>query len=277
MQCQLSSPIIHKAALKPLHILSRRSRGIHPATAKATGGSVEKPSVASYKEQLQRTISRLNSTEVASKDDLKQLAELVDQLSELNPTPDPATSPLINGRWALLYTVSQSSLPRPARSSPPASGSDSPLEAASPIQAASDLAYQFFYRYLPVIAGSATGVRGNSTPAVKSKGNFQVFDTAAGRVDNESRFSVAGRECLIRVVGTAEAVQPGAGQRATRLRAVFKDGELLIGDGIGRTRVPIPLGWISPVGYVDTLYLDEELRVSKGDKGSIFFAARVKA
>ncbi len=41
-------------------------------------------------------------------------------------------------------------------------------------------------------------------------------------------------------------------------------------------RIPIPLGWLSPVGYVDTPYLDEELRISRGDKGSLFIAARAR-
>ena len=40
------------------------------------------------------------------------------------------------------------------------------------------------------------------------------------------------------------------------------------------SRIPIPLGWLSPVGYVDTPYLDEDLRISKGDKGSLFIASR---
>ncbi len=42
-------------------------------------------------------------------------------------------------------------------------------------------------------------------------------------------------------------------------------------------RIPIPLGLISPVGYVDTPFLDDELRISEGDKGSLFIAARVFA
>lgn len=40
--------------------------------------------------------------------------------------------------------------------------------------------------------------------------------------------------------------------------------------------IPIPLAWLSPVGYVDTPYLDEELRISRADRGSIFIAARVQ-
>jgi len=39
-------------------------------------------------------------------------------------------------------------------------------------------------------------------------------------------------------------------------------------------RVPFPIGAFSPSGYIDTLYLDQDLRISKGDKGSIFIARR---
>jgi hypothetical protein len=35
----------------------------------------------------------------------RELLGLVEQLSAVNPTPRPAESDLINGRWALLYTL----------------------------------------------------------------------------------------------------------------------------------------------------------------------------
>ena len=73
-----------------------------------------------------------------------------------------------------------------------------------------------------------------------------------GRVLNQARFEAFGRSCEINVGGTVEAVQPaavmsgGAQQRqrgspptpsgCTRVKATFTDGELIIGDGIGRTR-----------------------------------------
>jgi hypothetical protein len=43
----------------------------------------------------------------------------------------------------------------------------------------------------------------------------------------------------------------------------------------GPSRIPFPIAAFSPKGYIDTLYLDEELRISKGDKGSLFIARRV--
>jgi hypothetical protein len=42
-------------------------------------------------------------------------------------------------------------------------------------------------------------------------------------------------------------------------------------------RIPFPIGTFSPSGYIDTLYLDDQLRISKGDKGSIFVARRADA
>ena len=81
----------------------------------------------------------------------------------------------------------------------------------------------------------------------------QEFDLSRGRVLNQARFEAFGRSCEITVGGTVEAVQPAAvmsggtqkrQQRGspptpsgcTRVVATFTDGELIIGDGIGRTR-----------------------------------------
>lgn len=36
------------------------------------------------------------------------------------------------------------------------------------------------------------------------------------------------------------------------------------------------LAWLRPLGYVDTLYLDSELRVSVGDKGGLFVLRRLR-
>lgn len=41
-------------------------------------------------------------------------------------------------------------------------------------------------------------------------------------------------------------------------------------------RIPFAINVFSPSGYIDTLYLDEDLRISKGDKGSIFIARRAE-
>ena len=43
----------------------------------------------------------------------------------------------------------------------------------------------------------------------------------------------------------------------------------------GLPALELPLSWLSPRGYVDTLYLDADMRVSVGDKGGLFVLRRV--
>jgi hypothetical protein len=58
-----------------------------------------------------------------------------------------------------------------------------------------------------------------------------------------------------------------------RLQATFTSAQLSWGDGL---RINFPINLFSPTGFIDTLYLDAELRISQGDKGSIFIARRAQ-
>jgi hypothetical protein len=40
--------------------------------------------------------------------------------------------------------------------------------------------------------------------------------------------------------------------------------------------VAASLAWLKPLGYVDTLYLDQDFRVSIGDKGGLFVLRRLR-
>ena len=44
----------------------------------------------------------------------------------------------------------------------------------------------------------------------------------------------------------------------------------------GLPPLELSLAWLRPLGYVDTLYLDEDLRVSVGDKGGLFVLRRLE-
>lgn len=58
-----------------------------------------------------------------------------------------------------------------------------------------------------------------------------------------------------------------------RIEAVFTSAELSIGDAF---TLSFPIDLFRPKGFIDTLYLDEEIRISQGDKGSIFVARRAR-
>lgn len=46
------------------------------------------------------------------------------------------------------------------------------------------------------------------------------------------------------------------------------------GEREGGPEAALPLGWLRPLGFVDTLYLDADMRVSVGDKGGLFVLRR---
>lgn len=208
------------------------------------------------KTQLLQLVTRLNGSSEADDPALqRELLRLIDQLSALTPTPRPAESPLINATWALLYTL-------PGQ---PKDGVERP-----PLQRALAALYDVFYKYAPILAGSAVGRKADGRRAVKARGQFQIFDTARGWVSNQAKFSFLGREGIIQVDGPA-TIEPGGG--GARLAATFTAAELR---WAGFVRIPFPIAAFSPTGFIDTLYLDSDLRVSKGDKGSCFIARRAE-
>eukprot|EP00882_Tetradesmus_deserticola_P029537 GHRQ01033093.1.p1 GENE.GHRQ01033093.1~~GHRQ01033093.1.p1 ORF type:complete len:257 (+),score=64.17 GHRQ01033093.1:130-900(+) len=217
--------------------------------------ALKSTSTAPMKADLVKTVTRLNSAQEADDPALQgSLLQLVQQLAAVNPTPRPAESELINGRWALLYTLPDSAKGDVQRSA---------------LNTAMAAAYNFFYKYVPIIAGSAVGRKADSRQTVKARGQFQTFDTKRGWVGNQARFEALGREGVINVDGPAQVTPTQAGERIT---ATFTEAELKWGS----LRVPFAIGVFSPSGYIDTLFLDEDLRISKGDKGSIFVARRAE-
>ncbi|KAF8070876.1 mus-18 [Scenedesmus sp. PABB004] len=232
---------------------ARARRAWWQAPAATGGGGATVQAAAELKAQLAAAVTRLNSAAPGEADDAlrRELLELVRELAAANPTPRPAESARINGRWVLLCTL------------PDAAKAD---VQRSPLNAALAAAYNFFYEYVPIIAGSAVGRRA-SRRAVQARGNFQTFDTARGWVGNQARFEALGRAGRVDVDGPAQIAPTPGGERIT---ATFTEASLTWGP----LRVPFPIGAIAPSGYIDTLYLDDDLRISKGDKGSIFIARR---
>ncbi|GIL96617.1 hypothetical protein Vretimale_2402 [Volvox reticuliferus] len=238
---------------------------------------------AQIKVRLRQLVSKVNAAALPGPADLASLGQSIQELIRLNPTPCSATSDLINGRWVLLYTANLTTLQQAAAAEAVASnrgkgvaGSSSNsnngifdviggysrgLEAAlSPLQLANDTAYRFFYTYMPLLAGAAVGSKGGSASGpVKPRGNFQMFDTRAGKVENQARFEIGGQLCCINVNGTAAVLESPPGQPRQRLRAVFTSFDLLLD---GQRRLSLPLSFLNPVGFVDTPYLDEEVRLA---------------
>lgn len=74
--------------------------------AKASTG----PSREQRKEELLALIEPLQRGLVATEEDQEAVEAAVQQLEAVNPTKKPLESPLLNGRWRLVYTTSESIL-----------------------------------------------------------------------------------------------------------------------------------------------------------------------
>ena len=99
----------------------------------------------------------------------------------------------------------------------------------------------------------------------RTKSNSQNIDVENGRVENIAEFATAfGVEGVLNIQGTVQIVSD------TRAEVVFDRFVLKL----GKLSVTVPLSWVSPSGYVDTTYLDDTIRIGRGDKGSIFLNAR---
>ncbi|CAM6087482.1 unnamed protein product [Calypogeia fissa] len=58
--------------------------------------------------ELQAAIAPLSRGASATQEDCERVDQIARELEKLNPTNDPLTSPLINGKWKLIYTTSKS-------------------------------------------------------------------------------------------------------------------------------------------------------------------------
>mmetsp|Transcript_30622 Transcript_30622/g.57675 ORF Transcript_30622/g.57675 Transcript_30622/m.57675 type:complete len:201 (+) Transcript_30622:123-725(+) len=197
----------------------------------------------------------------------------IEQLEEMNTMRDPAASPLISGRWSLLYTGSATAEAAQDRKQKEgligstvtdltgSSGSSPLLPGGDPT------------RRKPLGRQVTT-----QSGFVNNRGNFQNIMAEEGRVENIAEFDVLGAACEIKILGSCLQVPAEETEgEARRIAVTFESVNVTLGP-LGP--LSIPLGWANggkgPQGWVETTFLDDELRIGRGDKGSIFVAARRK-
>jgi len=234
--------------------------------------------------ELKRELLKLcaNTDRGKSADDTtsKQVLKLIEELEQLNPTPDPASSSLVSGKWSLLYTGStpEDSEERARREGAVGSLVTEVTGAASPSPSAESA---------PLLPGGDPSkpkplgrtITTSSGSFIENKGNFQDIDAEGGKVQNRAELSVFGTPCSLRIDGSCRLVPAEeTGGEAVRLAVAFIAVELWVGAGAEKPILRVPLGWANggkgPQGFVDTTYLDSELRLGRGDKGSVFVTAR---
>ncbi|GLI65204.1 hypothetical protein VaNZ11_008681 [Volvox africanus] len=231
-----------KASLKP-----RLCRNLLPRTRAAGSEAASRLKTEELKAAVIRAVSGTQRGKATTPQQRAAILPLLEALESRNTVMSPVQSPLLSGMWALVYQA--------------------PLdESRAAVDRSGTTEGPFLATFQPL-----------TQDLFRTRNNLQLLDLPGGRAENLAEFTVAGRwEGALNIVGTA-APQPLHGRMdepsPTRVDVIFTHFELRLGGG---NKLTIPLGWIKPKGWIETTYLDEDLRIGRGDKGSIFLASRIK-
>jgi len=228
-----------------------------PAAVGVPGGS----SVAVQKAALLSAVGAIRRGEASSADVFTAATALEQAAAAEGSTVNGA---LVGGNWSLVFSEQE------------LQGGDG-LNQESLIDQLTAQTYRFFFRFAPALAGAQKGSERRSwwgTPR-----NEQTVDLDSGSVRNVVEVtpplgSLLPKGVRLRVIVEGEAV-PEAGKDASLLQIVFtRFSAGIVGDApswlSSLPAVPLP----RPVGRLETVFVDDELRVSRGGRGGLFVLKR---
>lgn len=194
------------------------------------------------KKAVIRAVANTNRGKDTTREQRKQILESILQLEDMNTTRNPVQSPLLSGHWSLLYTA--------------------PIDEKTSDKYAGTQEGPFLARIKPFAFGS-----------IKQTRSSQVIDVECGVAKNIADFTFFGINGTLTIKGKAT---PSAvpGKETVRLDVIFEEFVVKLGSWVSPI---VPLNWINPQGWIDTTFLDKDLRIGHGDKGSVFVSARVKS
>ncbi|KAH7445493.1 hypothetical protein KP509_01G011500 [Ceratopteris richardii] len=194
-----------------------------------------------FKKILIKAVANTNRGKNTTPEERKRIFEMIMELENLNPAENPVNSPYLSGYWSLLYTA--------------------PVDEIKSDKYAGTQEGPFLARVKPLAFGSVRQTRSS-----------QVIDVERGIAKNIADFTFLGRNGTLTIQGKASPSQV-VGKERVRLDVTFDSFSVKIGDWTFPT---ISLQWINPQGWVDTTFLDQDMRVGRGDKGSVFVSVRAK-
>jgi hypothetical protein len=211
------------------------------------------------KHDLRKAIAPTNRGIAATDSDRQAIASIIARIEDLNPTPQPLSAPaLLAGDWRLLYTTSQELL-----------GIDRvPLAQLGDIyqcvrlangQGSSKRAANLIYNIaeikgLPYLDSLVSVVASFEPAQDELDGSFSPVGLSQRRVNVKFNRGVIGLQRMLGYQSPAQYIE--------KLETAEKIGFLQGFDfSINPTRQQ---------GWLEITYLDEDLRISRGNQGSLF-------
>jgi hypothetical protein len=207
-------------------------------------------------DDLIRAINELGVENRLASDD--RIQELVAELEASPSIPQPAISPSIYGRWRLIHTNNANT--------------------ASPIQrkAVSSSSFPIFQDIVVNDAGTLV-----VSQVVKFNENIELkvdalASTAAYPLEELTERKGDGRVLGFNILGVSvvgeEALKDNS-RPDSRIDFVFDEGKFEFGSDFS---IPYPVPFRLPIlrdavkGWIDVTYLSEKMRISRGNKGTVF-------
>lgn len=203
------------------------------------------------KNDLKNAIAKKNRGLSATDNDKQVIASIVARVEDLNPTPEPLAAPeLLAGDWRLLYTTSQELL---GIDKVPLAQLGEIYQCVRPEQAriyniAEITSLPYCEAVVSVIAGF------EPAPDEKAQGEAQNETLSRRRVNVRFNRGVIGLQRSLGYQSPAQYIK--------KLETTEKMN-LLQG-------IDFPINSDRQQGWLEVTYLDEDLRIGRGNQGSLF-------
>mmetsp|Transcript_25856 Transcript_25856/g.85175 ORF Transcript_25856/g.85175 Transcript_25856/m.85175 type:complete len:283 (-) Transcript_25856:72-920(-) len=255
------SHLIHDASVP------RLSTRQHSSRRAARAGIVCSATSADVEQSLMKLIRQTRGRgQRATQEQLQEIQSAIDNLEEAGGVADPAVSSLIEGDWELLYT------------------SKSKFDLRNPLGKRVDGTKPGLEGVLSSILGEDSKVSEMITQASSSSPIQRTVTSIEGititqnirlqgqdpRVDQYVRFG-SGENLYLRLSAAATV------DRATSKRISFTFDLAYFQLGPLRIPYPVPFRLLGDEakGWLDTTFLSQNLRISRGNKGTTFILRRV--
>mmetsp|Transcript_27375 Transcript_27375/g.45764 ORF Transcript_27375/g.45764 Transcript_27375/m.45764 type:complete len:298 (+) Transcript_27375:128-1021(+) len=244
-----------------LSVTFQRKIGVQRVTASVQPSTGD---VTQAEATILKTLSGMSSRGQSGSDAQKAaVAQALDVLERSGGISDPALSPLVEGKWQLLYT------------------SKSSFDIKNPLGKRVDGTKPGLEGVISNLFGEtvAKGLEASSSPiqrTVTSLDAFEVsqditFEPSDPRVDQIVRFGDAGR---LRLSAAASRSPDNMRRIDFAFDLAYFEFKILP----FRIPYPVPFKLLGneAKGWLDTIYLSETLRISRGNKGTTFVLKRLQ-